>query len=267
MTSIPTYNSTLVRDLNVLHYMMLNSQGNSYNEFKAFTSAGWSTTASINVSNFWHAGGSGSGSDGFNWNNVAKLLLSKAAGVTGALDFSAKQVFNGSNPLEFTFNCFLLLENSYQEDIVEPLNLLLSLLLPTRSQEVTEPIRTAAKKPLDQLAKEFDDNQLAKGNPNSTGGVWALLSQAVDMIQNFIGSVYTLHNPGQFDSDMNISTRLNVGNLTIDDTMLTSATIKFPQVFMKDSEGNLVPDRVDLTLTFRTLRIATAGGMLKFKEV
>ena len=176
-------------------------------------------------------------------NPMAITALNAASGgqVSSVLDIKRKYLFTGSRPLEFSVDCFRVLEESVEKDILEPINELLKNFLPKRGESLGD----SAKQVVGTLKEKTNG-----------GEGWDLLNSAIDLVEKFTGDVYYLQVPEQFKVEDRSFTVL-LGGKRIKDVFLKSVSIRTPKFVYADADGNPIPDRVDVKLTFETLRVAT----------
>lgn len=263
-------NSKSLRDLNKLKIYKSTDQSIGSPFFTAYTSQGWSTDLSLNISNLWGSGSSMGGGDGLNFSNLLKFVVAEYGKdfnlpSSWAFDFSSKKVFNGGTPSSFNINCFLLLETDYMTDILNPLKELVKFFLPSRGVAVnnSELINSLNSTFENKKSKEIK-NQSLKGNTSSTGGIWDIAQKAVNWLNTQVGQVYTLNPPEMLDPNKNVKTSFQLSSILVEDVLLKGVHIETPQCFIKDSQYGPIPDRMNLSLSFVTTRCMTVESLDHF---
>lgn len=203
------------------------------------------------------------------WINVAMSIAGDAILGTNvaAVDVAKKNVFTGSKPLVFDFDVYLFFtgESTYEKEILEPLEALISRYLPTANNDnIAGTILDSFKEYSAKKAIEKSGDDAASGNKNSTGGIWELAYKFFAYSQMYIGEVNTLKLPPIYDPNKNLKVGVVIGKenhwtFKARELQWTQFNVTFPPLVYSDEEGMGIFDHVKIHMQFKTLRNATTN--------
>ena len=252
------FSSDSIRNLNKVEIFFLNSSNNgestitgssSDDRLFLYTNQGWDYNFAIDTSNVLFEGARSIIKSPL----ISTLATEISGGVATVIDMERKYAFSGSKPLEFTINGFRYLEKSVEQDIFHPINTLLSWLLPERDGEsMGESLSGLIQNKITSVEQH---NQTAKPSEKKSTAGWEFIQNSINAIEGFTGKTYFLRVPKQFNMDGGYKMAIKFGGQYIKNVFLKSVSIKTPK-FHYESNGTPIPDKVDFSLTFETLRVA-----------
>lgn len=224
--------------------------------FEAYTNQGFKVNASTNQKGTSH--------DMSSDNNIIQKIMSigsSAFGKVPALDYPKKFLYSGTECLEWSIDCYLPLNDipdlqvdaqSYiDRTINNPIARLFGLFLPSQSDKT---VSTDIVNSISSWANTW---------------VGEIISSASTASNKYIGKVYSLNVPfpyalGANEVDQNLIFR--IGGMRIEEVVVTGADVRIPPFTYE----NGLPDHVDITISFSTLRPLTTNtfkdGMFKLKQ-
>lgn len=250
------FSSDSIRNLNKVEIFFLNSNGDSStgsssdDKLFIYTNQGWDYNFAIDTSSTLFEGAR---------NIIKNPLISTLAteisgGAATVIDMERKYVFSGSRPLEFTINGFRYLETSVEQDIFNPINTLLSWLLPERDGESMGDSLSGL---IQNEINSIEQRNRTSSTKKSTAG-WEFIQNSIKAVEGFTGKTFFLKVPKQFNMEGSYKMAIKFGGQYIKNVFLKSVSIKTPK-FHYEYNGAPIPDKVDFALTFETLRVATSN--------
>lgn len=184
---------------------------------------------------------------------------------SGCIDLRSKFIMSGSAPQEFELNCMIVNRRGWSESIAPQLNELARWVLPSV-------IVDGSGKPVaigDGLYSKVEEgyNKHIENNPELSKDLYSLfqyLNVGITAIKDWVGAAQLLSMPKQFGA-VNKATyaELQVGRLKFRDVFIKSVSIQLPRTFMKNENGELEPDCVNIHLGVKSCRQTTLEN-LKF---
>lgn len=159
-----------------------------------------------------------------------------AFGYAPAIDMPRWYSYQGTKPLKFTVNCYLRVVEDFNQDITEPLKLLFSFLLPSRTQSIDELITKATGKNLSGVPLIGSASKVAK-------------------------DIYFLNVPEPMNYASDKVLKLEFGGsakgptLKFHDVIVTGVSLKWGKLILEDG----YPERVNITLNVESTRNATTN--------
>ena len=253
-----------------------------------YTEGGVSLQNSISSENGFNLPGVGAG-------KVSRLLNSafqvvpRSGGLQSSLDFTHKQIYTGSKPINLTVTGYLVLGNSVEEDFLTPLDKIAYLSFPMRMQMLS-----TDSKWFSDLKGAFNDavSQLGAGEVVESVKSWmgnlytnvynwanknlsAVTGKTPDFIGagqgwdslwndffDLLGDVYVTSVPPTFRWKANTGLDFKYGSVLIPDVFINSVNVDVPSLYY---EGGY-PHVIKLTIGVQTLRNVTYdsfGNMFK----
>lgn len=194
-------------------------------------------------------------------NTVLSLL-----GTTSALDIPRKYSFRGTDPLSFSQQCYLVLEDSVEQDFVHWFDNLIKLYLPKSVNTFKE----TAPAGLSDVAKFVDDafSALGDGFSDLTGLITSFISK--DLSQWSTRSLTELRkgirylkipdalSPVDFNESQSLT--FERGAIKISGLFIKSVSITIPELLY---EGGY-PPYIGLNITFESFRPASDRSFTDF---
>ena len=232
------------RELNTVKLIASQSTSTSDVIFQAYLLNGFSFGVDIRNSGFNTEKLSGLGGEA----TVGKVLAQELELPVG-IDIRSTPLYGGTSRVAFNLETFLYVKTSYKKDIVEPLNKLMEWCLPYRDTTKTS-----------QDVVNAIDNSLSKLKSNAKtdigGEIWAALQAIVNKSHQMVGDVVILYPPKMFNTDYTVS--LLIGKFKYEDVIVENFRVNIPPLVYAGG----APDHVKVSITVRTLRVATTNSML-----
>lgn len=180
----------------------------------------------------------------FGLDNNLLTLAFNALGKAPALDYPRKFTYTGTEPLKWSVDCYLVLENPESvsgsiEDVINrninhPIKRLMGLYLPTPEEE-------SVQGTIKNLVSSISDSWIGKNIVN-----------ALEFTESLLGDVFTLNVPFPYLPFGKAENHLifKLGGIRIEGVVVTGLRIKVPPFLYE----NGLPDHVDVNISFETLR-------------
>lgn len=195
--------------------------------------------------------------------NVMSALM-QLAGIAPVLDFQRKFLYQGLEPVNLTFQCYMILDDwstlckyddiyeAFESEVRYPLTCLLYYMLPTRKDNLV------------------DDGGLADSifQTIKSGYNWIIdaISSWVDLsairmddnktLSDYLGDVYMLNLPKQYELDGNSYLIAKWGEFMWKELVIESVDMKIPQLVYASG----LPQYIELTINLSTLRFPVYTG-------
>lgn len=260
----PSYNASNMGGDNIMHRLRslqtltIREYGKDGMTFSAYASA--PVTFSFKNKSKESIGGFG---------NIMSALM-QLSGTAPVLDFQRKFLYQGLEPVSLTFQCYLVLDDwsaltSYKDiyaafdgEVRQPILSLLYYMLPTRKSNLVEDggiadsifqtIKSGYNWIIDAISSWVDLSAI-RMDDNKT-------------LSDYMGDVYLLNLPSQYELDGNNYLVAKWGKFTWKELVIESVDMTIPQLVYASG----IPQYVQITIQLSTLRfpVYTGSGVSVF---
>ena len=199
------------------------------------------------------------------WEKYANIIGSMFD-IPTMIDTRKRMFFSGSKEISISIPTFLVLQDSYEDDIRKPLLSLMSYVLPTRSESVS--LEEYKKTYLDEIDKQRSkwnkksENKDKSGEGSTLSGVlyglysdfWNLLQEGANMLNLWVGRQWLITPPEPVKAADGCLLRAKFGNkYSLDEIAINSVRVTVPEFIYEDG----YPPYVKVDITISSLRMAT----------
>lgn len=232
-------NYNYIRELNKFTIQLVPKTGNVSTIFKAYLSNGFRFDLSVDY-------GSMLGSTSLVGNQYINMAL-QYFGKTSTVDMPKKNYFTGGRQVSFTVSTFLVLKDSYENDIRKPLQNVINFFLPKQGTDI-----------VDWLGLEEGISREIGKSKGFVQDFWNLAQKGIELLKDYAGPFYTVEVPDMLNITDGSKLKIFFGNnYSISEVFIKGIGVDYPQ-FTYDTG---YPAFVRVTFNIETLRIASTQSI------